>query len=736
MARLLLLALLVAGAWFSAPAHAATPPPLPLPDCVNGVGACPATNPLVTGVSSGTLTAGGSVVITTTPRDGVCNHMDGYTYIWSPSGCFAGVSRPTIVSCGYIDLKDMRWKESNCQNALYKVPSQAPQPLFTLMRPAGNTDYGGSTACGAAGDYQTYLYGGPANVPEAVWAARGDRAKDCELTMGAKRPDGLYGPTWVKVRVGIVYGEDGLGRSGRGESAEFFLPVDGDLRGGVDVDVLATHELGGSGENRTLKVQLVIENKGEVAADQVSFSHTFPDAVHVLSVSDSSCTLPSPFAGGSLQCNFSLPASDDPLGRNVKFIDIDTRIINATELEEQLTFKVTAANDVDTTNNEDSIRPVLNLGSGSVAGTLQLMAALDPYFNYQTAAALLDKQCDVYMHDIYARLNSIRDLHPEVFANLSFGRITSGTYHLPVIGWEAGHVGVVVYQKGTDYRETGVIVHGTPTWSPSDRDDQSIMGTRPMGDHRTINVFREGTADHGLYYRTPLANFPGNPKPESPLGCGFEGAYADNAGEFSRPPPGMCLAKSNQERDPAAAAMSCPFYPDAVVVRTQSPVDLLITNPRGQRVQTTGGEITRQELDSRIFGFPEAHPDGTFGWVLVLPKDQYDIALTGTGNGPYTLTTRQFDTAGKRVDKVVEGEAVPGRVDTFVFDGTTRPIAPPADPGTGPGNGSGSGSGSGNGNGADTGKGGGGLVDPLLLLSLAGLLMLAARTRRTRLMAR
>src|SRR5690606_12995849 len=122
---------------------------------------------------------------------------------------------------------------------------------------------------------------------------------------------------------------------------------------------------------------------------------------------------------------------------------------------------------------------------------------------------------------------------------------------------------------------------------------------------------------------------------EVPLGCGFEGAYGDNAEDFSRAPPGACTVQIDPE------PQSCPFYPDAVMLRTESPVDILLTNPRGQRVQTSGGEIALQELDGRIFSFPVAHEDGTFGWTLVLPKDQYDVKLTGTGTGPYKLTMRR-----------------------------------------------------------------------------------------------
>jgi hypothetical protein len=269
MSKLPLLLLLAAAAWIAIPASAASPPALPLPPCVDGQGACPVTNPLVTGTASGTLTAGGSVLITTVPTNGVCGSMNGYTYIWSPSGCYAGVSRPVIVTCAFIDLKDMRFKEMQCQQALYKKPAEAPAPLFTLLRPAGNTDYGGSTQCGAAGNYQTYAWGGPFTITESIWQSRGDRARYCELSMAAKRPDGLYGPTWAKVRVGIIYGEDGIGHSGRGESAEIYVPIDGDLRGGVDASVLVTHQLGGSDDERTLTLSVIVENAGEVAADSV-----------------------------------------------------------------------------------------------------------------------------------------------------------------------------------------------------------------------------------------------------------------------------------------------------------------------------------------------------------------------------------------------------------------------------------------------------------------------------------
>ena len=718
MSRFSLLLLLAATAWISTPATAASPPSLPLPPCVNGQGACLTLNPLLTGTASGTLNAGSSVILTTVPTGGVCNEMNGGTRVWTPSGCFAGISKPVILGCAYIDLNDMQFKETSCQQALYRTPSSAPAPLFTLRRPEGNTDFGGSTECGARGDYQTYIYGGAQNVPGAPWASRGERARVCELSMAGTRPDGLYGPTWIKVGVGMVWGETPLDRGGRGESAQFYFPVDGDLRPGVDVSVVATHELGESEGNPTLKLKLVVENKGALAASNVQVTFNLPQQLHILRSNEPSCNLGANFVGGTVICTFALPGKDDALGNNVRFLDFDTRIINASDFKgpaAQVVFKATTNNDADPSNNESQTSASLTLRSGSTNETASLLDALEQYFDFKTPNGLLDLQCDKYMNDIYARFNSLRIQFPEAFRNLAFGRITSGDYE--VLGFlPAGHVGVVAYVKGTDYRQTGIVVHGTPTFSPADRDLQTRMGTLPAGAHRTLNILREGTSEHGLYYRTPLQNFPGAQKrPEAPLGCGYEGAYTGNHGEFRGAIPAACGTQISPQ-----PTQSCPFFPDAVMVRTESPVNIQITNSRGQRLQTNGGEITMQQLDSRIFAYREPHADGTFGWTLALPKDRYDIALTGTGNGgAYTLTMRRYDTNRKQMDEVIKGSTVAGRVDSFVLDGAFTPVAPvtPAPPPP-------AADGGGNGGGGASGSGGGGSMDPRLLLGLGTLLLL------------
>ncbi len=42
---------------------------------------------------------------------------------------------------------------------------------------------------------------------------------------------------------------------------------------------------------------------------------------------------------------------------------------------------------------------------------------------------------------------------------------------------------MVVYIKGTDYRRTGIVIHGTPTWSPSDLDIETNRGRQGVGNH-------------------------------------------------------------------------------------------------------------------------------------------------------------------------------------------------------------------------------------------------------------
>lgn len=656
-------------------ARADSPPDLPLPPCAgpNGeVGACPDTHEDISAVISGAITAGGSAAFTIDPQIPVCDHHTGYPpYPWTPSGCYSAVHRPDDIQCGYIDLQnDNVWRESSCAGILYRDPFSAPYPLFTVSATEG------SAGCGGAGNYSTYVYGGPANDESKKWVNRGPTLLGCTITLNGPRPNNLRGPTWLKVRYGIDRADDGDNRHGDAEYAEAYVRIDGDLReDAVDIDVLASNRLRTEGDAKIVTYTVTLTNKGELAAENVRIYASFPpssalgqdvsggpirsapDQLHLMEFSDSHCR-PNPiqnFFGGSFQCDgLSVAASGDALGNDVKFIDVVARITNVADLP-PLIFTAVAPGDIDENNNEDSTSVYKGLNSGSLAQTRQAMEVLDPYFNYQTD--LRSAGCNNYRDDIYARFEQIRRDHPEVFDNLSYGPITSGDYTTEV-GSKAGHVGLVVYPKGTDYHETGIVIHGTPSVSPlgfyADSYDTQV-GTFAMGEQPMVTRLR-GTSSHGYYYRTPVVQFPGAARPEGP-GCGFEGLYADNAGDFARPRAGSCVRPGDVTSEPSD--------PNAVVIRTESPVDLHITNLDGQRVDTEGGQITVQELGRTINSMALPHGDGTFAWTLVLPKADYTLDLIGTGDGPYRLTVTHFGLDGEPIEAVHESTTSNGQVDHF-----------------------------------------------------------------------
>ena len=702
-------------------AEAASPPDMALPPCVEvdgqRQGACPQTNADVTGSAMGTLGAGGSVTIVTEPTNGVCVYHYGHgpDYPWTPSPCYSGVSAPSVAGCAVIDLTDGgRFREISCSQALYKVSSSAPSPLFSYSGP------GGRNGCGRRGDFYTYLYGGPANVAGARWSEFGPAELECQLRFNGPRPDGMYGPTWVKVRVGIEQAQTGNIRTGYGRSAEIYVPIDGDMRDVIDVELQASSVLSGSGDNITITYTATLTNRGNLTAENVELFIPLSKHVHFKSVSNARCVHSGVFVGGNVQCEgLTLAGAGASNAGDFEVIDIVTRLINASDFEKpEVRMTATVPNDLDPSDNVDSTSASPTLSSGSIAQTREAMRALEPYFDYRTPDALLDTQCNKYMDDIYERLQAIHAQAPEVFDNLSYAKITSGTYYWAPIESDftfASHVGVVVYQKGTNYHETGIVVHGTPTFSPADRDREAQLGTQALGEHLSVNPWRQGTADHGLYYRTPIQNFPGSPRVEAAEGCGLEGVYPDNRDEFLNV-PSSCGAN-------VPAQQTCPAFPDAVTVMTESPVDILVTNSKGQRVETQGGMVFLQELDTGIHSFATPHEDGTFGWLLVLPEDDYDIQLLGTGEGPYKLTLTKFDADGNPVQTVHEGTTVSGQVNDYELDGA--PLTPPGGGGDTGGNNGGNnggvGNGDNNGGGAATPaprKNGGGSFGFLTLLAL------------------
>jgi hypothetical protein len=221
-------ALSLLAVFVSATAWAVPAPRLPLPECqtVDGrkVGPCPRESRDVYGWASGTFSVGSTINAYVEPEVPVCVTWGKYTDIWSPSPCYPGVAATTVVGCGYISLVDDTWRETTCNSALYQSPYSQPSPLFS----SGDSD---GYTCGGQGDFWTFVWGGPYTQKETLWMNRGPDALGCGVTFHGERPDGLWGPTWVKLSATVYVAETGWDTSsGFTRSAEYYVPIDGDLR--------------------------------------------------------------------------------------------------------------------------------------------------------------------------------------------------------------------------------------------------------------------------------------------------------------------------------------------------------------------------------------------------------------------------------------------------------------------------------------------------------------------------
>ena len=146
-------------------------------------------------------------------------------------------------------------------------------------------------------------------------------------------------------------------------------------------------------------------------------------------------------------------------------------------------------------------------------------------------------------------------------------------------------------------------------------------------------------------------------------GCGFEGSYPSDRTGFA---PGTRLPNCNAIPIPNSGA-GCPITPNALVVQTESPVELDISNASREHVITKDGGITEQWLRQHINVWAVPEDDGTYGWTMVLPIDNYDIALDGIATGPYTLKLTSFSDSGTFTQTVIEGTTSEGQRDEFSF---------------------------------------------------------------------
>ena len=170
------------------------------------------------------------------------------------------------------------------------------------------------------------------------------------------------------------------------------------------------------------------------------------------------------------------------------------------------------------------------------------------------------------------------------------------------------HQGVVIYPKGTNWKETGIVLDPWPTQYP-----------------KIYSV-----AEFGGYYSPVEPSLGGND-----LYPTHGHAYMYNL--FGPKPKTTIIPRQKQ-------------------VIIESPVDALIVNKQGQRIGKLSDGSLAFEID--LAGLMlEPKDDGTKSWYFSLPAGDYTLSLTGTGSGEVRIMTRvAADSANVYRFEIASGE--------------------------------------------------------------------------------
>ena len=187
-----------------------------------------------------------------------------------------------------------------------------------------------------------------------------------------------------------------------------------------------------------------------------------------------------------------------------------------------------------------------------------------------------------------------------------------------------------------------------PTLKVIDFIAKALVYVPQAGDTTTIKVFKvtaQSTAPVYLY---------------------FEGATRSGASVYSR------SKWTEQESWIQPYTQLLALDRTALVITFASPVTVLVVDPSGKRagVQPSTGEF--------IFEMAVAISDkGDEPYSLVVPSPQtgeYQILVTGTGSGPYTMRSQSINASGQGSPPVsVVGKAVVGVTDTYIVSQSSIP---------------------------------------------------------------
>ncbi len=222
--------------------------------------------------------------------------------------------------------------------------------------------------------------------------------------------------------------------------------------------------------------------------------------------------------------------------------------------------------------------------------------------------------CGAWQGRVLDMLDAMRNGSPEekaIFEHYDYG---------PVQAYYGGHQAVVVYPRGTDWRQTGTVLDPWPNQRPETYtirawEDRFWFGVGPS------SVWQ------GQY---PLTGGTGYPQPRLSI-------PPDHMAVLRRLPGDQrdrYLALTNADDRASFIANLPPNVTESAGVAVQSPVRMLVTDIMGRRVgwqdqATFVYEIPGADVDI----FPE--PDGTFGMSVLLPYAEYNVQVTGDAPGSF-----------------------------------------------------------------------------------------------------
>ncbi len=243
--------------------------------------------------------------------------------------------------------------------------------------------------------------------------------------------------------------------------------------------------------------------------------------------------------------------------------------------------------------------------------------------------------CSDYQGRVMTWLDSIRTSPDESTHNL-----LKGLDYGPIETNGGGHRAVVLFQRDTDWRTTGLVLD---PW--------------PYQDPRAFNIGAWGIALWGF------SDAATNPAPDSDAGNLYPHLFGKPSSYPASP-----LVQGDLSRGNAKPTR---------VLFVRSPVTILVTFADGRRIGTLpdGAVVNDFGREASLYALPKDEDDSGVEWYLFLPEGDFETQLTGTGAGDFHVLLATPDGYSGYGPQPIQ----PGQTATFSADalGQASPLTLP-----------------------------------------------------------